>query len=190
MPAVSVSLTRDLIAYGRERLARVRIALLWFGMTALAGPDAFSAVVIGLLLLLFRLWDDLADANHDAMAHPTRVLPRSLHRDAFVTVACVTGLLAAGVLAMSRLRMQGELFVSTCAVLGGVYAVLPRTARRVRAALIPLKYPAMVAIGAASWPLAWWQFAGGALLWLGIAAQDLAGEAVKSDPVNEVEGRS
>ena len=68
-----------LIAYLRERVPlRVYAPLaLALGACADLRDPWLPALAASALLLQFRLWDDLADRAHDAVAHPTRVLVRA-----------------------------------------------------------------------------------------------------------------
>jgi hypothetical protein len=69
------------------------VALLLTGAAAAAGAPratwAFGACAIALLLVFqFRLWDDLADAPRDRIAHPERVLPRCESTIVFRLAVC------------------------------------------------------------------------------------------------------
>lgn len=81
---LSNSLTADAVKYARTRLIRMRIALLWLLLVAATvisaaavPPPIVLAQQAGFLLVaivVFRLWDDLADRAYDRRHHPERVL--------------------------------------------------------------------------------------------------------------------
>ncbi len=153
----SNSAAADLVAYGRERIARWRIAALVVAITALAfvaeAPrgveDALSrAVLAALLVASFRIWDDLADRAYDSVHHPTRVLVRS------AAVGWVWALLAglAAVSACALGAIGGSPSLSTYAGLIVLLAVVYRGPRQltrdrfIRTQLVLLKYPAFIAL--------------------------------------------
>ena len=153
----SNSAAADLVAYGRGRIARWRIAALAAAIAILAfiaqAPrdveDALSrAVLAALLVASFRIWDDLADRAYDSVHHPTRVLVRSAARGRFwallaglaVISACALGALA-GTLSLS---IYAGLIILLAVVYHG-----PRQLTRerfIRTQLVLLKYPAFVAL--------------------------------------------
>lgn len=68
------------------------------GAQAIPWQRLAAAVLTSLLLLFqFRVWDDLADRNRDAVEHPDRVLPASAHvgkyRSLVIAVAIVNTVL-------------------------------------------------------------------------------------------------
>jgi 4-hydroxybenzoate polyprenyltransferase len=73
-------------AYGRQRFSP-RVFAPVIGVLALAGWWAgaatvdtslgFAAVAMALLIVIFRLWDDIEDREQDRRAHADRVLPQS-----------------------------------------------------------------------------------------------------------------
>jgi len=87
--------------------------------------EAFVSVIRGalvayLIVLALRVWDDLEDRGHDALAHPDRVtvLPEAaapLHYLSVVSGGVAIGLVAIGVEPLNRLLI--------CAILGGALAV-------------------------------------------------------------------
>ena len=145
----------ELTRYARERFADRRITLLVFlllTLTLVASPTtepvaiAGRLAVVALLVLAFRLVDDLADRAHDARHQPERVLVQSRQPDRF-------RLAAVGLLALSAFTVLGvagadalALMAATTAGLALVYAALPR--RPLRQALVLLKYPAITVIAA------------------------------------------
>jgi 4-hydroxybenzoate polyprenyltransferase len=59
---------------------------------------AVDAAVVMLLLAQFRLWDDLADRQHDGVAHPTRALVLASSDQSFRVICAALGVLNAGLL--------------------------------------------------------------------------------------------
>ena len=95
------SLMTELRAYLRDRLPLARFGPLALLLALLGGAPKFERVpMIGLALILiivFRLRDDLADRSRDAIEHPDRVLVRASRLEPF-ELALRLGLLAALVL--------------------------------------------------------------------------------------------
>jgi len=81
---------KTLAAYVRERFPPLVFVPAILGLTALAisipdsgwaiVPVARALVLMSLLFLQFRLWDDLEDRDRDAQTHPERVLVGSAPR--------------------------------------------------------------------------------------------------------------
>lgn len=151
----SSSPTADLAGYGRERIAKVRIALLVAlvaGLGFVAQPasgiaDAFLRVFLAACLVVqFRLWDDLADRPHDRMHHPGRVLAARSGSDApFVFALVLLGAAIVAVLAgigMVRIAAYASIVGFTAAA----YALGTEAGERPRgvAPFLLLKYPAFV----------------------------------------------
>ena len=118
------------------------IAILATGFTALAG----SAVFALLLLLQFRLWDDLADRSRDAVLHPGRVLVRAV--DVTPAIALCLALAVLNV-CLAVWRDASGIAVAVLAAVDATFAAW-YLARKDRTALgdhlLLAKYPAMVAI--------------------------------------------
>jgi SAM-dependent methyltransferase len=133
----SISLPLEWQAYCRERLATARIAglvlLLWLLAAVTSPPASTSAGCVGLLLtallvVQFRLWDDLADLRRDRIAHPQRVLVRSTATQSFIWLAGMTTLPVLCLLQLapdSLLRVGGYVLIAAC--VAGLY-VVERTA--------------------------------------------------------------
>lgn len=152
----------DIVFYARERLLTPRVTALcalvggiallvetplgWTGAVARVG-------IVGLLVLQFRLWDDLADREHDGMHHPERVLPRSTQLHCFhlllaTLIAVTLAWLAALDQGISRMIAYGGI----AAMLALVYFLplaLPH-GRFLRAQLVLLKYPCFILLPLAS----------------------------------------
>ena len=148
---------RDLITrYLRERGRPTVLVALSFLMAATgwASRDSSRMTPIGfavaaltafLLVLAFRIWDDLEDRAYDAEHHPTRitVVARSispLRRFAYVPLVLSTSLIALGPNALLRL--------SVLCVSGFIVAVWYRSRSSSRRGLanthvVLLKYPAL-----------------------------------------------
>src|SRR5262245_6353878 len=80
----SSSPSSDLGAWGAERIAQPRIALLGLfiaglGFVAEAPTSVLEAllrvVLVAVLVVQLRLWDDVADREHDRVARPGRAVP-------------------------------------------------------------------------------------------------------------------
>jgi len=153
----SSSAAADLIAYGRERIASWRIALLVAAVAALAfiadAPQDAEGVVrrtvlAVLLVASFRIWDDLADRVYDSVRHPNRVLMRSAAVRWFWVL--LAGLAAVSVCALVvfggvvSLPVHAGLIVLLAVVYHGPWR-LTRD-RFVRTQLVLLKYPAFITI--------------------------------------------
>lgn len=95
---MSNSIIADTGRYSRTRLIRWRILALWLLLLAASllsgGKLHLPAEQAGFLLaaiLVFRLWDDLADLAYDQLHHPDRVLHRTNNLWPFI-MAVVAGL--------------------------------------------------------------------------------------------------
>ena len=99
-----------------------------------------------LLLLALRLWDDLADREHDRALHPgrhvVRTCPQAAWRVVFGLLACGLGGLAA--LPSPRIRVGASVCLG--ALLAAWYRWRPPARRQLNAALVLLKYPALVGL--------------------------------------------
>lgn len=108
------------------------------------------ALSLGLLCAL-RLWDDLADREHDRALHPERLVVRAAPAPAWRRVV---GLLLCALAGLASLPAPG-LRLSAALLLGGLLAAWyrwrPLGRRQLNAALVLLKYPALIAL---LWPLA------------------------------------
>ena len=145
-------------AYARERIRlevfAPAIALLSFAAVWVAGAEDLNLAVGGgalvlmtLLILQFRLWDDLADRDRDRAAHPHRVLVA--HDAAPFRGLLIVLLVATGVVGFA---IGGNSALVSIPVLNGCALVLYRSIRpRLSADLWPAllvatKYPALVAL--------------------------------------------
>jgi 4-hydroxybenzoate polyprenyltransferase len=142
----------ELVAYARERLCVWRIGALWLLVTALcyaASPSLASreAVVVALLAALlitqFRLWDDIADRDHDRSVHPERVLVNTVFPGVYrlaVVIATmpIAGLIATGAAPAIRLAAYALLCLATALI----YRAGAGTTWRNQ--LVLLKYPVFV----------------------------------------------
>ncbi len=145
----------ELGRYARERFVDRRIAmlvLLLLALTLVAAPApdpvtiAGRLAVVALLVLAFRLVDDLVDRPHDVRHHPDRVLVQSRRPDRFQRAAA--GLLVVSVIIVFVIAGTGALalMAATTAGLALVYTALPRCP--LRQALVLLKFPAITVIAA------------------------------------------
>lgn len=155
---LSNSTVADAVQYSRSRLLRWRIVGLWAlllltRLVAAPLPDAASvappALFLALALVLLRLWDDLADLEHDRAHHPQRVLVRSANRRAFAAAVALGLLLLVTALAADGRRVV--VYGALLAWLGLLYhsgwrTRLPRAARE---GLLLVKYPVLVFLAGA-----------------------------------------
>ena len=114
------------------------------GSTTGFSAVAWSAALALLLVLAFRLWDDLEDVPSDRIEHPRRVLPNAASRAPFVALLGVASAgAAAGVFARPAAMPRLATAVAGCAALFLWYryrAVVGADAS-VNAHVVLLKYP-------------------------------------------------
>ena len=153
----SISAATDLLAYGRTRIARWRIAVLVAALAALAfiadtprdAGDAILRVALAALLVLsFRVWDDLADRAFDGAHHPDRVLARTTTRGWFWAALAGTAAVTVSALGAfggaASLPVYGGLIVLLAVVYHGPWRMTRE--RFIRTQLVLLKYPAFIAM--------------------------------------------
>lgn len=141
-------------AYLRERILNVRIGLLWLlllGGTLLAGafPPArwpWPALAAALFILAFRLWDDLADRDHDRARHPHRCLVRAADVRAFSRARWLLLAALAGLIGMITDAGRALAFLGLVAAFLVMYRVTGGRPglRSLRVVLVLAKYPAFV----------------------------------------------
>lgn len=130
------------------------------GVTALESRSGLALLVMTLLVIQFRVWDDLEDRDHDRVAHPNRVLPkapvavfRNLRVVLVLTTISTMYLVRTILIPQSLLNPQASLFTvaSSYAALVLIAHVAYRHAR-VHIAdttwryTVLLKYPTFIAI--------------------------------------------
>lgn len=180
----SKSFANDLRTYATTRFASARIGLLWFGLTGCAllvssspvtAYAATTALLAALLIAQFRLWDDLADLQHDAHHHPQRVLVSTVHRYKFVLLCIVAALPSVWILWLWRDLAQLLGYVGLCAVIGTIYTASSQWPRVAHDHLVLLKYPAFVWLCANN-PQPYRTAVIGMALWLVLALIDMHGD--------------
>jgi len=155
MPVAWSLPVRDLASWVRERLLTFRIGLLCAVVVAAvlaAGPAlpvAAAAAIAAALVLQFRLWDDLADREHDRTRAPRRVLSRAEGIRTFAALLVLSIVAMAGVLAASGAWPAVVAYAALAALFAVLYAVT-RPASRLRMVAVLLKYPAFVLLLAAA----------------------------------------
>ncbi len=184
----SKSFAEDLSAWVLTRLAVARVGLLWLALwlalslcAQFVAREFFSFTAIGsallaaLLLIQFRLWDDLTDRAYDAALHPHRVLMNTPYLRGFWLVCIALVLPVAGVLSLNGVDHLLA-YAALLAAMAALYAVADRLPRLLRAHLVLLKYPAFL------WLCVWnvsadrWLFA--ALgLYLALSLYEIASDA-------------
>jgi hypothetical protein len=152
----SSSAITEVVAYLRERVLGSRVLLLAVSIAALAclaetprdGRDLLlRGMLAALLVVTFRLWDDLADLPHDRRQYPQRVLARSTALRWFWSLLLALALLCAGALAELGGMPALLLYTGLCLMLAAVYyAPWLRQRRFARNQLVLLKYPLFIAL--------------------------------------------
>ena len=110
---------------------------------------AWALVLMTLLVVGFRVWDDLEDVERDRAANVDRVLVVSEGRPFYILLMLLTAMTAAA------LARRGPVLIAF-AVLCGAFLILYRSVRpriadaRWRYGVLLLKYPAFVVLVAAS----------------------------------------
>lgn len=142
-----------MLDYWRERFP-LHVFIPLAGVLALAahpgrrGVLSFAADVSFALLLLAttRLWDDLADREHDAVLHPDRVLVRARTSLGYgVTCVVLAGAAATVVLLRPGREVAGPILGLLYALLAAFYAVRPRVSATAEMVLLA-KYPVFVLV--------------------------------------------
>jgi hypothetical protein len=142
-----------LAAYARERLPLPVFAptlallggLAWAASGARVAALPWCVAVVSLLVVQFRLWDDLEDVDLDRRSHPSRVLTRTPLRP--FRVALAVSIAAAGAAFAGRDSTLVAYAVLCLSMLAAYRAVRRRvTDRSWRYGLLLLKYPAFVAL--------------------------------------------
>ncbi len=158
--------SRELIVrYVRERARLsvfVPLALVMAAMGGLTGGRdrwtgtadyAVSAATALLLMLAFRVWDDVEDRPHDARHHPSRVTVVATSVAPLIAVALMLGTLGILLVVLGP-RAGSRLAAATIAVavLAAWYRLRPASGRAVvNAHVVLLKYP-LLAFAATSAP--------------------------------------
>lgn len=144
----------DFFAYRRERLQLwlfgpvvllLTGASCWAANSIQPGAALRAAALMALLVVQFRLWDDLADRAHDRAIHPGRVLVRA-NAQPFILVTFALALAAFA----STYALGGLPPLLTLVGLNAAFAVLysiirPHLSNKVwRFPVLLAKYPAFV----------------------------------------------
>jgi hypothetical protein len=130
-------------------IAALTAAACWTAGTLTLPSLAGTAVLVTLLVLQFRLWDDVADRARDAVSHPRRVVVRAGVR---TFVALLIGLTVAALVAawtaggVEVVALVAGLDAAACVSYG---LIRPMVADAIwRFGVVLLKYPMFVVIGA------------------------------------------
>jgi len=141
----------DFASYGRTRLVSRRLLALWLSLIVAsllasavlpAMPELAAEVVFLLLaIVVFRLWDDLADLDHDRLHHADRTLLATSSLRSFI-VAVPAGLVLLSLMLREHIPRL-LLFLIFVACLALLYHSAPgrRVVRPLRAGLVLAKYP-------------------------------------------------
>lgn len=148
----------SLRAYIAERLPVRLVAPVASALALAAGGDrttgqfASDAMLALVLVVQFRLWDDIAERARDAVHHPTRVLVRAVSIRPFEAAAAGLGLVTVAYL-ISQSPHATALYIALVSVFAVWYG-LRRERTAANTCLLLAKYPAFVAIVAATRPIA------------------------------------
>ena len=147
-------MTGRLAAYARQRfpikvfgpvvVALAAIARWAAGTFALDETAALAVVLMALLVVFFRVWDDIEDRGQDRVAHPDRVLPRG-PLALFLGLQGAIGMVA-GALLLTRSAASAAGFTALAAAACVGYRMRARVADAAWSYALLLKYPACVAI--------------------------------------------
>jgi len=160
--ATSISPIDTAAAYLRERYASpvfvVLAALLAAtGLMISPGPVAAAALVRSfaiafLLVLAFRIGDDLADASRDGVLHPNRVLVRATDRRPFIALLIAAAAFAGALIATTPEPIARLIAIGGAALLLAVWYAARGGAKPLKpllaAHVVLLKYP-IIALAAA-----------------------------------------
>lgn len=160
------SCLNDLLVYINTRLLSWPVMLLWFVLTSTAiyissYTNLFSIgskfLLMGLLILQFRLWDDLADHVYDKANHPERILIMTPHLDFFKSICIGISLPIILILLVTNASYKFLSYFCLCLAMAAIYQFSTRfstnMSRLVRAHLILLKYPVFIALVASNYSL-------------------------------------
>lgn len=108
------------------------------------GDVGTSALEILFLIIAFRVWDDLADREHDRAGYPERVMTSTGSTAQFATFAFLFFGAGLGLMLFQADVLSRILAVAIAAGLSGTWYLLktPSTARGPGAYLVLAKYPA------------------------------------------------
>src|SRR4051812_8921463 len=123
-------LLKLLVLYAGERLSSrviwmlivtLAVSALVVGNGAFAlQPFTLASVRVALLVLAFRIWDDLADREHDRRTHPERIMLRSGVTAPFVALALLLLAIAIGTFDFS----DGNTLIRRVVTLGVTMAIV------------------------------------------------------------------
>jgi SAM-dependent methyltransferase/4-hydroxybenzoate polyprenyltransferase len=182
----------ELVAYGRERIATTHFALLVAIVAglgfAVARPqgaaDALLRVALAFLLVVqFRLWDDVADREHDRLRHPERVLQR--HKGRATPFLVAMGVLTVPILALLLLLDHDEARVGAYGLLALALAVVYGShatthGRVMRMGWVLLQFPVFVLL-LLPWPVQAQGWVAAAIAYLVVMFHDWATSADAAD---------
>lgn len=175
-------------AWRAERMPPVRfgpLALLLAGAACLRADAGWEELLLKtfvalMLLVQFRLWDDLVDANRDRSSHPERVLARSDDRRVFAA-ACI-GLCGANAYVLNVVAGSTALtgFVLLNVLLGAWYGLHSQRGI-LHLHVLLLKYPVFVVLlGLPAWTHS--MLAGAAATYASVCLFDLLGQKAPRTP--------
>lgn len=130
-----------------------------------------------LLIIQFRLWDDLADRVYDMRAHPQRTLLLGHSRQCFTAVCAVLFIPIASLLAIYFDAHQLFAYFGLLASMAVLYSrPLAQLPRLLRTHLVLLKYPIFIYLSATQIDLPHWLYIA-AILYLLLNLFEIASDA-------------
>lgn len=157
-----MSLQKELQEYVLTRLVRWKVAFIWavlvitthlpaclqasFWTAASLRDPAYVSVMLMILIVALRIWDDLADRDHDAKHHAQRVLPCSRFTGVYVAVVV---LLLCAALTLMWMYSRAEQVWILCILIAGLILVYGsgyfiKLPRQLRAQCVLFKYPLLL----------------------------------------------
>jgi hypothetical protein len=148
----STSFANELARYAANRLITMRVAALVVLVIAVSlaisnhrspASIGMTALLAGLLIVQFRLWDDLADLDFDRVHHPDRILVASHHVQPYFILVASLAVLNAVIIALLRSPAQLSAYVLLLAGTAILYRrrAWPGAWRLARTQLVLIKYP-------------------------------------------------
>lgn len=124
------------------------------GSPQLSVADGVRGVVLAyLLVLVFRIWDDLEDRERDVLLHPGRITGRVGATKPFVALACAAAVLAVLLVLVGPQPTQRMLALALLTAVLCVWYRLRSLPRIANAFVLLAKYPVIACVAA---PAALW----------------------------------
>jgi hypothetical protein len=129
-------------------IAGLWVAAAWAAGAGLLQPRSMATLIlVALLVVQFRLWDDLEDADRDRRAYPERLVVRGPRARFWRLWAALSGSTAAAAAAIGGVRLLVAVGLLDVLLLIGYRAIRPHLPDVIwRLPLLLSKYPAFVLI--------------------------------------------